>query len=158
MRYLVVAFALAACSQNPATPSNVRNFGAKLTERAATPLDQVLSNPDAFSGKEVLTSGVVRKACERKGCWMEVATSEAADAPGCRVTFKDYGFFVPKNSAGYTTRLEGTVEVRSLEKEHVEHYESEGARFTAKAADGTAREVRIVATGVEMTKAAAAVN
>ena len=67
------------------------------------------------------------------------------------MTFKDYGFFVPKNSAGAQTRVEGTVEVRTLEKQHVAHYESEGASFAAKAPDGTAREVRLVATGVEMT-------
>ena len=45
----------------------------------------------------------VRRACEKKGCWMELAGAEGI-GPGMRVTFKDYGFFVPKDSRGRWAR------------------------------------------------------
>jgi hypothetical protein len=43
------------------------------------------------------------------------------------------------------------VEVDTLSASAVRHYEEEGAKFV-KAPDGTAREIRIVATGVELTR------
>ena len=83
---------------------------------------------------------------------MELAPSSEAKTQGCRVTFKDYGFFVPKDSAGATARLEGVVAIKVIPKDQIAHYESEGAHFAAKAADGSAREITIVASGVELTR------
>ncbi len=110
----------------------------------------MLEQPEQFAGKSVIVEGEVRRACSRKGCWMELSTSKDAAAPGCRVTFKDYGFFVPTDSAGSSARVEAAVEVARLEPSHVAHLEREGATFAKKAADGSAQEVRLVATGVEL--------
>ena len=114
------------------------------------PLAKVLAAPDEYAGKPVRVEGVVRSACTKKGCWMELASADA-EGPGCRVTFKDYGFFVPLDSAGANARLEGLVQVKTLAKREVDHLEAEGAKF-AKAEDGTAKEIRIVATGVELRR------
>jgi hypothetical protein len=81
---------------------------------------------------------------------MELADELGSDAPGCRVTFKDYGFFVPLDSAGSNARVQGTVEVRVVPAGEVAHLASEGAKFANTQADGSAREVRMVATGVEL--------
>ncbi|MFW6023219.1 MAG: DUF4920 domain-containing protein, partial [Myxococcota bacterium] len=103
-----------------------------------------------YEGKLVRTEGVARRVCKRKGCWMELATGPDESVPGCRVTFQDYGFFVPVDSAGAETRVQGRVEARTVPEEVVAHMEAEGGRFMDKADDGTARELRLVATGVEM--------
>jgi hypothetical protein len=81
---------------------------------------------------------------------MEVAHSESPNDPGCRVTFKDYGFFVPTDSAGSNAKVQGTFGVNTLSAERVAHLESEGGRFPRKNPDGTVDEMRIVATGVEL--------
>jgi hypothetical protein len=81
---------------------------------------------------------------------MELAESAQEGTPGCRVTFKSYGFFVPTNSAGAKARVQGVVEVETLPASSVRHFEEEGAVFAGKQPDGTAKEVRLVATGVEM--------
>lgn len=141
----------AAAASAPKDP-NTKQYGAALTLEKPVELADVLAKPDAFKGKTVLVDGEVRKACTRKGCWMEIAASMAPDAPGCRVTFKDYGFFVPLDSAGAKARVEGVVEVEVVKKAHVEHMEEEGASFAQKNPDGTANEVRVVATGVQLTK------
>jgi len=39
-----------------------------------------------------------------------------------------------------------------VSKEMVEHWESEGATFALKNPDGTAREIHLVATGVELQR------
>lgn len=125
-------------------------FGAPLGQSPATSLASVLKTPDAFADRSVTVEGDVRRACTRKGCWMELSEGQDASAPGCRVTFKDYGFFVPTDSAGSKAKVEARVESKVLKPELVAHMESEGAKFAEKAPDGSAREVRLVATGVEL--------
>ncbi len=66
------------------------------------------------------------------------------------MTFKDYGFFVPTDSAGSKARVEARVESKLIKPELVAHLEQEGANFANKSADGSAREVRLVASGVEL--------
>ncbi|QSQ19735.1 DUF4920 domain-containing protein [Pyxidicoccus parkwayensis] len=114
-------------------------------------LADVLAKPQAHDGKTVLVEGTVRKACERKGCWMELSADAQDKSPGVRVTFKDYGFFVPLDSAGSKARVEGVVKVAELSDSRAQHYESEGA-IVPRGADGKPREVQLVATGVELRR------
>ena len=81
---------------------------------------------------------------------MEVAEGPEKALPGCRVTFKDYGFFVPTDSAGSVAKVQGTLGVNTLPPERVAHLESEGGHFPRKNADGSAAELRLVATGVQL--------
>ena len=127
-------------------------FGAALSPGSLVGLDDVLAEPSRHSGKTVLVEGHVRRACTKKGCWMELAAGSDPSAKGCRVTFRDYGFFVPTDSAGSRARVEAVVETVTLKPSHVRHLEEEGATFASKAPDGSAEEVRLVATGVELTR------
>lgn len=138
----------------PAQPaaSAKKTYGEPLTDGASVDLTALVGAPEAHAGKTVLVEGVVRRACSAKGCWLELASAADAAAPGFRVTFKDYGFFIPTDSAGARARVQGTVEVTEVKKSHVEHLEGEGATFDRKHPDGTATEVRVVATGVELEK------
>jgi hypothetical protein len=129
----------------------VTHHGGPISAGKAERVTDVLKNADALAGKTVLVEGTVRAACSKKGCWMELADGPDKAAPGCRVTFKDYAFFVPTDSAGSEARIEGVANVRVLSKEEADHLAGEGARID-RAADGTAREVRIVATGVELRR------
>jgi hypothetical protein len=123
--------------------------GEALKGAPAVPLAELLAKPQAHEGKTVRVEGVVRKACEKKGCWMELA--EGAKGAGVRVTFKDYGFFVPLDSAGASARVEGLVKVSELSDAMAKHYESEGA-IVPRGADGKPREVQLVASGVELRR------
>ena len=112
--------------------------------QAPLPLSAVLSKPE--DGKTVLVEGVVRRACSQMGCWMELAPSEGG--PGVRVTFKDYGFFVPTDSAGAKARVQGRLQISQLSAGQAEHLRSEGGSMAA----GAHPEVRLVATGVELRR------
>ena len=127
-----------------------KSFGAPLAGAKTVALADVLKAPDKFAEQSVLVEGEVRRACTRKGCWMELSEGQDPTAPGCRVTFKDYGFFVPTDSAGSKARVEAKVESKVLKPSLVTHMEEEGAKFADKEPDGSAREVRLVATGVEL--------
>ena len=125
-------------------------YGAPLGSAPSEKLASVLGEPDRFAGKAVQVEGHVRRACTAMGCWMELAESGDAKAPGCRVIMKDHAFFVPTDSAGASARVEGTLSVRKIEAAQVAHMEGEGAKFDQKAPDGSAEELRFVASGVEL--------
>jgi hypothetical protein len=123
--------------------------GEALKGAPAVTLAELLAKPQTHEGKTVRVEGQVRKACQKKGCWMELAESEKG--AGVRVTFKDYGFFVPPDSAGSSARVEGLVKVSELSESMAKHYEAEGA-IVPRGADGKPREVQLVATGVELRR------
>jgi hypothetical protein len=134
----------------PPLNTSTRRFGQSIPPGSALTLDHILAKPDDFESRAVTVEAKVRRNCTRRGCWMELAERLDPNLPGCRVTFKDYGFFVPLDSAGSTARVQGNVQVQTVTAPEVEHLESEGAKFAGKQPDGTAREVRMVATGVEL--------
>jgi hypothetical protein len=150
---LVALLALTACNTRSkptptTTPDGRKVFGQPLAPATPVTVAALLARPDP--GSPVTVEGSVRKACTRKGCWLELAESPREGTPGCRVTFKNYGFFVPTDSAGSHARVQGQVEVETLTAPVVRHYEEEGAVFPGKQPDGTAQEVRLVASGVEL--------
>lgn len=148
MTSLLVALLVASAPALSSEPALVR--GEKLTGANAVEVSKLLASPSDFEGKTVTVEAKVRKACEKKGCWMELAGTDAK-GPGVRVTFKDYGFFVPLDSAGSTVKVEGVVKVSELSDARAKHYESEGATV-AKGKDGKYREVQLVASGLELRK------
>lgn len=127
-------------------------FGAELSNARKVPLAELLSKPQSFEGATVRIDGTARRVCSRKGCWMELAASNADDAPSCRVKFAFYAFFVPTDSAGSTVTVEGVPQITTVKPGRVRHLEREGARFASKNADGSANEVQLIATGVEMQR------
>ena len=124
--------------------------GAPIAKDAKViPLADVLADPDAHAKQPVVVEGVIAAACERKGCWMQLAPAEGQ--PGVRVTFKDYGFFIPLDAKGARARAEGVAVTKVLSKKEADHLEEEGAKLTRRK-DGTALEVSFIASGVEITK------
>lgn len=150
---------LACTGAKPAPPPPAReptvpaaHFGAAFNAPKDVDLSALLKNPGAPSSQPVRVAGMVRKSCTRRGCWLELATAMADDAPGCRVVMKDHAFFVPIDSAGSRARVEGYVETNTVPSAMVAHMESEGGRFPNKNPDGSATELRIIASGVELQR------
>lgn len=145
----MIVEAPSAAAGPAAAATGVQRFGASINPGREATLAELLSSPASFKDGEVITTGTVRRACSRKGCWMELAQGED---PGCRVTFKDYGFFVPTDSAGAQARVQGRLETQEIPPGRVRHLEAEGAQFVGKKPDGSATEVTLIATAVELTR------
>ena len=135
-----------------AIPSNsYLKRGAAIGRSEKVSLNAVLKDPSKFSGKSVLVEGVVVRSCKMEGCWAEVA--ENKDSKSVRVKMKDHSFFIPLQSAGAIARVEGTVQLKTLTKEMVEHMiKEDGAKFDNVNADGTVTEVSFEATGIELKR------
>ena len=82
-------------------------FGAPLPEAGdVLGLEQLLANPDKYLGRTVQVETRIAQVCQKKGCFF-IAQEGTAVA---RVSFKDYGFFVPSDSAGKRVRLAGVLQ------------------------------------------------
>ena len=148
MKHFLVPAALVAVAMSALAGDGVIRRGAPITAGAApVAIATVLESPADYVKEAVVVDGVIAQACTRKGCWMELVP--AAGKPGMRVTFKDYGFFVPLDSKGMRARAEGVTKVRTLSKREADHLAEEGAKLS-RTADGTAREISFVASGVEL--------
>lgn len=130
------------------TPTLHRGAAFAIAEKERVPLSAVVAKADQMNGKTVAVTGEVKSACAKKGCWMILAESDAR----ARITFKDYGFFVPLDSAGSTAIVEGEVQVKTLTDAERKHL-AEDAKKPVESIP--VHEVRLVATGVELTRVAA---
>lgn len=94
-------------------------FGALVDSLpAVTTLATVLEAPDSFIGKSLALETEVSKVCQKKGCFFIVQQGDKT----IRVTFKDYGFFVPTDIAGRKVTLVGELiqkEVSSAQAAHL---------------------------------------
>ena len=122
-------------------------FGAPLPDSGeAVGVGELIANSEQYEGKEVLVETRIAKVCQKKGCFF-VAQHEADTV---RVTFKNYGFFLPTDSGGKTVRLAGTFSREPLSKEQADHY----AEDLGEEAPASVPEFQyaIVATGVSIPK------
>lgn len=125
----VSSLVLAACGGNanqtaPAADSSqavpVENaavtasfYGEKITADSAVAVDELATLMGDKSEMPVKITGEISDVCQKKGCWMEIKNANGAPV---RVTFKDYGFFMPLDAAGKTAIMDGIakVEVTSI--------------------------------------------
>lgn len=85
---------------------------------AVTPatLLQTVESAGTFTGK---VSGNIKEVCTNKGCWFAM---ELPNGSSMRVTFKDYGFFIPTNSQGFPITIEGVATLSETDVETLRHY------------------------------------
>lgn len=143
---LVVA-ALALLGATPGGES--ATFGAPPTLEQATPLAELLANPEAFAERTVLVRGEIHDVCQKKGCWTILRDGEAF----VRVRFADYAFFVPKDSRGREAVAQGQLTLRTLSEREARHYEAETRGGAPESVEGPQREVGFLATGIRIAPA-----
>ena len=143
----IATVALLTGGQSAAVADDVVRRGAEIGDSPTVDLKGALAAPEEHIGRFVIVEGKVDKVCPMKGCWLELMP--AGESRGVRVTFENYGFFVPKDSMGWTARLEGEFVREELSKREVDHLVGEGATLN-KQPDGTAVQVSFVARAVEL--------
>lgn len=140
-------------AQTSAPPplSAAGTYGEIFDAAKAEPLDQAAPTLDAVKSSKGAPTPVVVKAkvgevCPKKGCWMKVKGKNN----DLRVTFKDYGFFVPVELVGREVALEGHYVVHRESIAEQKHL-LEDARRPRSEIDAVTKEretLRFVATGV----------
>jgi hypothetical protein len=121
--------------------------GEQISEQGAIPATELETKMATKEEMPAKVTGVVESVCKTAGCWMKVKTT---DGKTMRVTFKDYGFFVPKDIAGKTVVFEGVAKVKTTSVSMLKHYAEDGGKSKEEIAKITEPEKAIgfVATGV----------
>ena len=127
--------------------SEVIHRGDKFSVETIVSLDEVLSDPNKFADKQVRVTGTVKKVCLKKGCWLVLAGK--AQNTRARVTFKDYAFFAPMDSAGWAASVEGLVKAKTLSEAERAHLASDGKVDVKEIPKA---EIRIVASAASFVK------
>ncbi|OEK06568.1 DUF4920 domain-containing protein [Roseivirga misakiensis] len=112
-------------------------------------MEQQLAKADTVFVK---VKGEITATCAMKGCWMNLVL---ADGEEMRVTFKDYGFFVPKEGMeGNEALIDGMVTRTVTDVETLKHYAKDAGKSEEVIAAITEdkEELAFVANGVIIYK------
>jgi len=110
--------------QNQPAPAGWESFGAPIASKKPLPVAKLLAKPEKYAEKTVLVEGAIAGVCQNRGCWMTMQH----DGKEMRVRFKDYAFFVPKDCAGRTARIEGIFKVEKIPVDEARHYLEDAGR------------------------------
>jgi hypothetical protein len=113
---LVLSLSICACDSSV---GQQRSFGEKVDPTTAIPMVEMMKQMQSKEQMSTTVEGKVSSVCQAKGCWMKL---ETGNGETIRVTFKDYGFFVPKDLAGSTVIIKGEASVKVTSVEELRHY------------------------------------
>ncbi len=140
---------MAAVAEAPVTAVDAdgwKHWGEVFEVEEITPASALLSDPASFQGKPLRVEGKIGEVCQAMGCWLVLADGDKT----MRVMMKDHGFTVDKDIAAQSCQIEGTVTVRELDPEFLDHLASESENPDAmpekhNAQDGKVYEFEAVA-------------
>ena len=140
MRFFVLFLFAIGCSS--ASQEQYDTYGETITSDNALQVDSFLQQVSTTS-ESYKVEGTIEEVCQMKGCWMTLKNETGSTI---RVTFKDYAFFVPTDSAGKTVVLEGVLTRRTVSEAQRAHYAEDLGEESV--AEGAAQEYAIEATSV----------
>ena len=125
--------------------SEYETFGKPMDLSVAmVALEDIATDGDRYVDKTVRVATRVSRVCKKKGCFFIAQEGSSV----VRVSFKDYGFFVPTDISGKRVMLVGEVEVRDLTPDEARHI-AEDLGEPAKTIE-PGREYGIVASSVRV--------
>ena len=156
---LTVVFGLAACQKTGVVAQKTTyelvgeakvvpgNYGDVVKESdvvSTAILVQKVEASGTFTGKVL---GKINEVCTNKGCWFAM---ELPNGSSMRVTFKDYGFFIPTNSQGFPITIEGVATLSETDVETLRHYAEDQGKSKEEVAAITLpkKEITFEASGV----------
>lgn len=100
-------------------------FGKSFEVKGTSNKVEVLKKMKSKDTLNLQLEGEIVDVCQAKGCWMKV---DLKGGEQVFVRFKDYGFFVPTDSADKSTIINGMAFIEEMSVEDQRHYaEDKGA-------------------------------
>lgn len=122
-------------------------YGAGVKAAKGKRLNDAAKNVGRLHGRPIRVDGYIDDVCLKKGCWMVMRDGDAE----VRVKFKDYSFFVPRDSKGREVIVEGILTEKTITEEMAKHYAEEGGDpEAAKGIKGPQKTLAFTATGAEI--------
>jgi len=112
---LALLFSIGLSGQN-----NV--FGENIEKNKIMSKKELISLYDNDSKFDAKFEATVVDVCQMKGCWMKL---DLGDNKKVMVSFKDYGFFVPKDISGKNVIVSGEAFKKTISIDELKHYASD---------------------------------
>ncbi len=135
-----------AQTEDTETPSN--QYGEPINTEGAIQASNLQAELGELDSAYFKVAGTITKTCARKGCWMTIDTGNGETM---RVTFKDYGFFVPKEGVeGSTAVFEGLAKRKVTSVDMLQHFAEDEGKSEEEIANITEpkEELVFIANGV----------
>jgi hypothetical protein len=112
-------------------------YGERPTLSDTTLVSTILTDPESFVGQRVLVAGTVVEVCEKRGCWLQLASDREFET--MRVKVEDGVIIFPMTARGHQAVVEGVVEKLVLSADEAReqarmHAEEQGQPFDSSAA------------------------
>lgn len=163
LSFLVVAVGFTACNQKESSEktSEVEEkkevemekedafLGESFDVGNEIQLASLVSNMGSNDSVMAVVEAKVTEVCQAKGCWMKV---DLPNGESMRVTFKDYGFFMPKDLAGKKVKMSGVAKIEETDVETLKHFAEDGGKSEEEIAQITEprMDYKFVASGVRL--------
>jgi hypothetical protein len=121
------------------------SWGEKITLSSPSTIESAISSLSSKKENEILVKAIVKKVCEKKGCWMTLKSSNK----DIRVTFKNYDFFVPLKLQNKEVLVQGKITEHTMNVKEAKHY-AEDAGSKSDHITKPVKEYRIVASGISL--------
>lgn len=108
-----------------------KSFGDSISAEGAITKEELFSkykNLKEGDTLEVKFASSIKEVCQKKGCWMQLELPENNSA---FVKFKDYGFFMPLNSAKSNVIVNGKAFVSVESVDELKHYAKDAGKSQA---------------------------
>lgn len=149
----LMLLAVAVLVAGAAIAGPAKKYGKALTVKETTKISVILADPEKYNGKKVKVEGAVVGVCEKRGCWIRLASDKEFETIQLKV--EDGVIVFPMDAKGKNAVAEGTVEVRKVSVEDQiaqgKHHEEEtGEKFDPSTVKGPKTIIRIMGEGAEI--------
>ncbi|MBY6185619.1 DUF4920 domain-containing protein [Marinobacter hydrocarbonoclasticus] len=108
-------------------------FGGPIDTQAEVALATLMATPDNYVGKTVTIEGEITAVCQKRGCWMTLASDPAY--PDLRVKVKDGVMEFPVSAKGQRALATGTLKRMSWDLEQTRAFYAHQAEEQGQAFD-----------------------
>lgn len=136
---------LISLSQSNTLTKSLNFYGEKISTENILDYNSFIENSKVVSKSKI--EGTILSSCPKKGCWMQVKI----DSDTIQVTFKDYGFFVPKTGLeNKKTILKGYPKQDTISIKMLKHFAEDAGKSQKEIDKITKPEYKIsfIADGV----------
>ncbi|WP_079721398.1 DUF4920 domain-containing protein [Salegentibacter holothuriorum] len=122
-------------------PVSYNSFGAEISAENSLTKAEALKQFESLKPGDTIDlkfASKIKTVCKKKGCWMILELPQEEEV---RITFKDYGFFVPKDSENTDVIVQGKAFLNEMSVEDQKHYAEDEGRSEAEIAAITSPEI-----------------
>jgi len=137
---LLLIFGLLISCKNETKELAYSSYGKEITDTDALSSERLVAHFDTMKVGDTLNTkmkGAITEVCSKKGCWMKL---DIGNDKIVRVTFKDYGFFMPLDATGEVV-VNGIAYIKETSVADLKHYAEDAGKSAKEIAKITEPEV-----------------